>query len=92
MCIDSRSVAMLQKRELLFEIYSIRTALQRWDRIQDIKDTQEFDTYLVIKKKGGHTTKLSLNSSQCPDFTAANKLQGKNKIVSSLVCLPLRDS
>lgn len=51
MCIDSRPVAMLQKRELLFEIYTIRTALQRWDRTQDIEETQEFDTYLVITKK-----------------------------------------
>lgn len=59
MCIDSRPVAMLQKRELLFDIYSIRTALQRWDRIQDIKDTQEFDTYLVITKKK-HTDLLSV--------------------------------
>lgn len=42
---------MLQKRELLFEIYTIRTALQRWDRTQDIEETQEFDTYLVITKK-----------------------------------------
>lgn len=64
MCIDSRSVAMLQKRELLFEIYSIRTALQRWDRIQDIKDTQEFDTYLVIKKKGTHRFVKCLKSVQ----------------------------
>lgn len=51
MCIDSRPVAMLQKRELLFEINTIRTALQRWDRTQDIEETQEFDTYLVITKK-----------------------------------------
>lgn len=51
MCIDSRLVPLPQKRELLFEIYNNRTALQIWDRIQDIKDTQEFDTYLVITKK-----------------------------------------